>query len=314
MAKGYVQRTSDSPYVAEIMRQELFNIQSAVILAWDHATKAHPITGRSKQDVADAVYEREQHLIDLSLKIANNPECWVGIVELFDTPPPILEFFEKYGVKLWTATSEEERFSFADCLFDHKIGAIEPVQEVTSLEMKPKCRRRQEFPVRYRYTHEAVYRSRIRAVMKSKGTISMRELGADPFLPQFVLISPDIRLTLETTCRSEPEDVRRADVEQSLVLLHSYVIQHLVVRSIGVNFKRQLLTEIVEIEWFLLDGEPIDLALVMCCCDAHILVGSKEELPFVADPEFLVDKFLFRVERSRVANEISLRKPREGKR
>jgi len=307
MAQGYVQSTQDAPYVQEIKRQELFNLHQAVAFAWKHAMRCTSAKRRPGFEAVEAVLEREQELI-AGLEIAvKDLDSWNGVVELFDTPPAILNFFETYGTKQWQELPFAERSTFATAVgLTCPAEIAEDPQRSTTPDNTEK---KSPISFRFKFTHEQEYRAQIRKVTRSRAAISMQRLGRDRFLLDWI-VSPDIRAVLEATARTEPKNLRRADLQQSIVWITGEAMQQALVLNSGLDFKRNLIVEPIVTEWDEINGEILEIEAVVCVCDGVLLIASPEEITFASTEEFLVDRALFTVERSRHEIENRQRRPR----
>jgi hypothetical protein len=293
MSKGYVQASSDSPYVQEIKRQLILTLQQAVVLAWKHAAKCTKANRRPGCEAIEAVLERELELVaglELEVENLNN---WTGIVEVFDTPPPVFDLFETQGTKAW-----DELQYIEQCRFAKSVGMPLPNEANDRKHTGGHSKSRPLRPFRFRFTHERTYRKRIRSLLRDRAAISMQKLGRDRFLLDWIL-SPDIRTLLETSASTEPAALRRADLQQNIVWLTGEIMQQAIVRNASLDFSTNLIVETIVTEWDGLDGEIIKIEAVVCVCDGLVLIASQEEIHFVPSEAFLVDRALFSVERSR---------------
>jgi hypothetical protein len=309
MARGFLQKTPDGFYIQEVKRQVLFDLKNSVLVAWEHASAMALAQKLARKDVVEAVRYRENILLSEAFGIAETVQMWDGVVELFDTPPPIFQFFEDNTVKPWEKLSIGEKENFLLCLREARPNAIIKGQKLDgagkcdSMPSKAAC------AFTFRFTREEHYRRRIRAVLRAENTVTMQDMGEDTLLPHFVSISEDWREIIEATTRSGDKELRKQDIQLSLLFLNSVVLQNLIIPNVGVDFRRQLLIDSTGLEWVTSSGEALDLTLVMCSYAGRILCASKEEIPFVATDEYLVDRILFRVEK---ANYNQWRRPRKG--
>jgi hypothetical protein len=288
LTKGYTQAAHDGAYVQEIKRQQLLSLHQGVVLAWTHAIGCTTGKRRPTFEAIEAVLERELELVAGLEREVTDLQNWAGIVEVFDTPQPVLDFFETKGTGPWDTLPNADR-----CCFAEAVGMESPSESNGNEGLNDPL-----LPFRFRFTNERQYRKRIRQILRSRSTISMRRLGRDRFLLDW-FVSPDIRTLIESSARTEPAPLRRADIQQSLVWLTGEAMQQAVIRNYSLDFSTHLIIEPIVTEWDGTDGEIVRIEAVVCVCDGQVLIASLEEFSFSSSETFLVDRALFSVERSR---------------